>query len=100
MRFTIVFLATLTTTKNLDFFLFHPRFFGVYSDNWFTQLAYQRNAVIDAKEFGRRQQDFVQALRKNAFVEAIPDAEIRSDRNQPNLPRLTLTLIIKSDKPL
>jgi type IV pilus assembly protein PilM len=59
-----------------------------------------KDAVIDAKEFGRRQQEFVQALRQNAFVEAIPDAEIRSDRNQPNLPRLTLTLIIKSDKPL
>ena len=59
-----------------------------------------KDAVIDAKEFGRRQQDFVQALRNNPFVEAIPDAEIRSDRNQPNLPRLTLTLIIKSDKTL
>ena len=59
-----------------------------------------KDAVIDAKEFGRRQQDFVQALRNNPFVEAIPDAEIRSDRNQPNLPRLTLTLVIKSDKTL
>ena len=59
-----------------------------------------KDAVIDAKEFGRRQHDFVEALRQNPFVESIPDSEIRSDRNQPNLPRLTLTLVIKSDKPL
>ncbi len=35
---------------NLDWFLFHPGFTGVYSDNWFTELARQRHAVIDAKD--------------------------------------------------
>ena len=34
----------------LDYFLFHPWFTGVYSDNWFTELAYARKAVIDAKD--------------------------------------------------
>ncbi len=34
----------------LDYFLFHPWFKGVYSDNYFTQLAYKRKMVIDAKD--------------------------------------------------
>lgn len=33
-----------------DWFLFHPRFKGVYSDNFFTHTAYQRNQVIAAKD--------------------------------------------------
>jgi hypothetical protein len=33
-----------------DCFFFHPDFTGVYSDNWFTHCAYQRNAVIDATD--------------------------------------------------
>jgi hypothetical protein len=35
---------------NLDFFLFHPAFTGVYSDNWFTELAYARKCVIEARD--------------------------------------------------
>lgn len=34
----------------LDWFLFHPDFTGVYSDNWFTAQAYARNAVIEARD--------------------------------------------------
>lgn len=34
----------------LDNFLFHPSFRGVYSDNWFTLEAYNRNAVIEARD--------------------------------------------------
>ncbi len=34
----------------LDFFLFHPWFTGVYSDNWFTELAYSRGMVIEARD--------------------------------------------------
>ena len=34
----------------LDWFLFHPEFTGVYSDNWFTELAYRRGAVIEAQD--------------------------------------------------
>jgi hypothetical protein len=34
----------------LDRFLFHPDFTGVYSDNWFTKVAYERGAVIQARE--------------------------------------------------
>ncbi len=33
-----------------DFFLFHPDFTGVYSDNWFTQTAYARGQVIEARD--------------------------------------------------
>lgn len=34
----------------LDHFLFHPFFTGVYSDNWFTEQAYARKAVIEARD--------------------------------------------------
>lgn len=33
-----------------DYFLFHPWFTGVYSDNWFTEEAYRRGAVIEARD--------------------------------------------------
>jgi hypothetical protein len=33
-----------------DYFLFHPWFKGVYSDNWFTHQAYERSAVIEARD--------------------------------------------------
>ncbi len=33
-----------------DCFLFHPSFTGVYSDNHFTAMAYQRGQVIEAKD--------------------------------------------------
>ncbi len=35
---------------NQDWFMFHPDFTGVYSDNYFTDLAYARNQVIDARD--------------------------------------------------
>lgn len=33
-----------------DWFLFHPSFAGVYSDNWFTDVAYARGQVIEARD--------------------------------------------------
>ena len=33
-----------------DFFLFHPWFTGVFSDNWFTETAYARQQVIQARD--------------------------------------------------
>lgn len=33
-----------------DCFLFHPEFTGVYSDNWFTELAHARGQVIQARD--------------------------------------------------
>jgi hypothetical protein len=33
-----------------DFYLFHPWFTGVYSDNWFTDVAYDREQVIEARD--------------------------------------------------
>src|SRR6267154_1928706 len=34
----------------LDMFLFHPSFTGVYSDNWFTEQVYARGLVIEAPD--------------------------------------------------
>jgi SAM-dependent methyltransferase len=34
----------------LDQFLFHPWFKGVYSDNYFTEMAYRRGVVIEARD--------------------------------------------------
>lgn len=34
----------------LDYFMFHPFFTGVYSDNYFTAAAYERKAVIEARD--------------------------------------------------
>jgi len=33
-----------------DGYLFHPDFTGVFSDNWFTDCAYRRGAVIEARD--------------------------------------------------
>ncbi len=33
-----------------DYFLFHPWFTGVHSDNWFTAQAYARGVVIEARD--------------------------------------------------
>lgn len=33
-----------------DCFMFHPRFKSVYSDNWFTEAAYHRQQVIEARD--------------------------------------------------
>jgi hypothetical protein len=38
------------TYMDQDYFLFHPWFTGVYSDNWFTEVAYKRGAVIEARD--------------------------------------------------
>jgi hypothetical protein len=64
------------------------------------EVAPGKDAVINAEAFRRRQREFVESLRKNPFVKEVSDSEIRSDYTQPNLPRLTLTLVIKPDKPL
>ena len=64
------------------------------------EVAPGKDAVINSEVFRRRQRELVEALRKNSFVEAIPDSEIRADTSQPNLPRLSLTLVIRQDKSL
>jgi len=33
-----------------DCFLFHPGFKSMYSDNWFTELAYSRGVVVEARD--------------------------------------------------
>lgn len=44
-------MAIMTRTYwRLDWFMFHPWFTGVYSDNWFTQQAYERGCVIEARD--------------------------------------------------
>lgn len=64
------------------------------------EVAPGKDAVINAEAFRRRQREFVEALRKNPFVKEISDSDIRSDYTQPNLPRLTLTIVIKPEKSL
>lgn len=65
-----------------------------------TEVAPGKDAVINADAFRRRQREFVDSLRKNPYVKEIADASISSDYTQPNLPKLTLTMVIKADKPL
>ena len=64
------------------------------------EVAPGKDAVINSEAFRRRQREFVDALRHNPFVKEVPDADIRADYPQPNLPRLTLTLVIKPEKSL
>jgi len=64
------------------------------------EVAPGKDAVINADVFRRRQRELVEALRRNSFVESVPDSEIRADTSQPNLPRLSLTLVIRPDKSL
>jgi hypothetical protein len=64
------------------------------------EVAVGKDAVINADTFRRRQRELVESLRKNSFILAVPDADIRADTSQPNLPRLTLTLVLKPDKTL
>lgn len=64
------------------------------------EVAVGKDAVINADTFRRRQRELVESLRKNSFIQAVPDADIRADTSQPNLPRLTLTLVLKPDKTL
>lgn len=44
-----MFICTRAYTDQ-DGFLFHPSFLGVYSDNWATEQAYARKAVIEARD--------------------------------------------------
>lgn len=64
------------------------------------EVAAGKDAVINSEVFRRRQRELVEALRKNSFVQSVPDADIRADTSQPNLPRLTLTLVLKPEKSL
>jgi type IV pilus assembly protein PilM len=59
-----------------------------------------KDAVINSEAFRRRQRELVDSLRKNSFVERLADGDIRADTSQPNLPKLTLTFTVKSDRPL
>lgn len=50
-----------------DNFLFHPWFTGVYSDNWFTEIAYARNAVIEARDIVFKHQHPFATFGKNVM---------------------------------
>ena len=44
-------MAILTHARYLDQrYLFHPDFFSMYSDNWFSECAHRDNVVIDARD--------------------------------------------------
>lgn len=54
-----------------------------------------------AQEFKERKANLVESLKKSAFVADIPEDEIKVDfTKEANVPRTTLTLVIKSDKAL
>lgn len=55
----------------LDWFLFHPRFFSMYSDNWFTHEAYRRRAVVQARDlvFSHRHPFFTETAEFDAIYE-------------------------------
>jgi hypothetical protein len=47
-----------------------------------------------------REQELLAALKTSPFVQEIPDGEIKPDYAMANVPRLTLTLVIRKDKSL
>jgi len=54
-----------------------------------------------AQEFKERKATLLESLKKSAFVADIPEDEIKVDfTKEANVPRTTLTLVIKSDKAL
>ena len=55
---------------------------------------------FQAKEMNVREQELLAALKGSAFVQEIPDGEIKPDYAMANVPRLTLTLVIRKDKSL
>lgn len=71
----LICMAILTRARYLDQrYLFHPDFFSMYSDNWFSECAHRDGVVIDARDvvfehlhpvFGRAEVDEVYA-RSNA----------------------------------
>jgi hypothetical protein len=59
-----------------DYFLFHPAFTGVYSDNYFTDLAYKRGQVIEAR-------DIVFTHQHPAFIKDIAFDQTYQNQNAP-----------------
>lgn len=59
-----------------DGFLFHPWFTGVYSDNWFTDEAYRRGAVIEAR-------DLVFHHQHPAFSKEVKPDQTYAEQNAP-----------------
>lgn len=59
-----------------DYFLFHPAFTGVYSDNYFTDLAYKRGQVIEAR-------DIVFTHQHPAFIKNIAFDQTYQNQNAP-----------------
>jgi cephalosporin hydroxylase len=59
----------------LDYFLFHPWFKGMYCDNWFTELAYERGAVIEARD--------LTFLHNHPFKTGAPMDKTYAEHNSP-----------------
>ena len=60
-----------------DFFLFHPDFTGVYSDNWFGELARSRGAVVDVR-------DRIQFFHDHPAFTSAPMDETYARQNSPD----------------
>lgn len=72
----------------LDYFMFHPGFTGVYSDNWFTELAYARGMIVEARDivFTHNHPYFGKAPMDKTYAEQ--NAPARYEQGQRVLERL------------
>lgn len=61
----------------LDWFLFHPWFTGVFSDNWFTEVATARGAIVEAR-------DLIFDHEHPAFDPKVPIDATYSRQNHPD----------------
>lgn len=66
-----------------DWFMFHPSFTGVYSDNWFTDQAYARGVVIEARDivFNHQHPAFIPGLKADETY-AIQNSSERYERGK------------------
>jgi type IV pilus assembly protein PilM len=55
---------------------------------------------FNAQEFNEREVALVESLKRSPFVADIPSDEIKPEYSEPNIPRVTFTLVIKQEKAL
>jgi type IV pilus assembly protein PilM len=55
---------------------------------------------FNAQEFNEREVALMESLKRSPFVADIPSDEIKPEYSEPNIPRVTFTLVIKQEKAL
>ncbi len=55
---------------------------------------------FNAQEFNEREVALVESLKRSPFVSDVPSDEIKPEYSEPNIPRVTFTLVIKQEKAL